>query len=296
VADNIKTPSIYLPKTLSDLIVEKGRNPDAVLFAGGTFLMTRPTSNDIISILGVPELQKVTHTDRFLEIGSAITIEQLLNTGSYLLSKSTFNAIESIGTTVIRSRATVGGALCSRSMRFSLSCILATIGAQAEIRTIQRKGFRGKRIKSIQNWYSVRKLYSPSGDFMFGNNIVMTRVRIPARDDAVQIFRFLEAPMKNPSQAVYFGFEYTPNQNGISQPTLCVAYPETGFFFSQDFNSGLSSLSMPAEKKAVDEQCRILREKLSEACPEITEVQKARTIRLFTSVIQEISQQFMTLV
>lgn len=296
MADNIKTPSIYLPKTLSEIITEKGKNPDAILFAGGTFLMTRPLENDIISILGVPELQKVTHTDRFLEIGSAVTIEQLLNTGSYLLSKSTFNAIESIGTTVIRSRATIGGALCTRGMRFSLSCILATIGAQVEIRTIQRRGFKGRRIKSIQNWYNVRKLYTPSGDFIFSNNVVMTKVRIPARDDAVQIFRFLESPMKNPSQAVYFGFEYTPNQNGITQPTMCVAYPDNGFFFSQDFNSGLSSLSMPAENNAVKEQCRILREKLSEACPEITEVQKARTIRLFTSVIQEISQQFMTLV
>jgi len=296
VADNIKTPSIYLPKTLSEIITEKGKNPDAILFAGGTFLMTRPLENDIISILGVPELQKVTHTDRFLEIGSAVTIEQLLNTGSYLLSKSTFNAIESIGTTVIRSRATIGGALCTREMRFSLSCILATIGAQAEIRTIQKRGFKGRRIKSIQNWYSIRKLYTSSGDFMFPNNVVMTKVRIPARDDAVQIFRFLESPMKNPSQAVYFGFEYTPSQNGITQPTMCVAYPDNGFFFSQDFNAGLSSLSMPAENKAVKEQCRILREKLYEACPEITEVQKARTIRLFTSVIQEISQQFMTLV
>ena len=296
MADNIKTPSIYLPKTLSEIITEKGNNPDAILFAGGTFLMTRPLENDIISILGVPELQKVTHTDRFLEIGSAVTIEQLLNTGSYLLSKSTFNAIESIGTTVIRSRATIGGALCTREMRFSLSCILATIGAQAEIRTIQKRGFKGRRIKSIQNWYSIRKLYTSSGDFMFPNNVVMTKVRIPARDDAVQIFRFLESPMKNPSQAVYFGFEYTPSQNGITQPTMCVAYPDNGFFFSQDFNAGLSSLSMPAENKAVKEQCRILREKLYEACPEITEVQKARTIRLFTSVIQEISQQFMTLV
>ena len=69
-----------------------------------------------------------------------------------------------------------------------------------------------------------------------------------------------------------------------------------GFFYSQDFNAGLSSITMPADKKTVDEQCRILREKLSEACPEITEVQKARPIRLYTSVIQEISQQFMTLV
>ncbi len=107
MADKIKTPSIYIPKTLNDIIMEKGRNPDAILFAGGTFLMTEPLENDIISILGVPELQKITHTDRFLEIGAVTTLEQLLNTGSYLLSKNTFNAIESIGTTIIRSRATV---------------------------------------------------------------------------------------------------------------------------------------------------------------------------------------------
>ena len=300
MADNVKTPSIYVPKTLGDLIADKGKNPSLVIFAGGTYIMSRPgiypegTGNDIISIMGIPELQKVTHTDRFIEVGAAVTLDQLLNTGSFLFSKDTFAAIENIGTSVIRSRATVGGSLCTQDMRFFLSVILTTIGAQAEIRLIQKKGFG--RVVTKQNWYPVRKLYSPSGEFLFKDDALLTKIRIPASENSVQVFRIVGSPMRKPSETVYFGLSYTPSQNGIVQPNLCIAYPRNGFYNNQDVNSNLSSLSMPADNNAIEEQKEALRQSLEEYCPDITDSQKNRTLRLFTHVLQDISQQFMTLV
>lgn len=303
MADNsIRTPSIYIPKSLNELINEKGRNPEAVLFAGGTYIMSRPhayprtDANDIISVNSIPELLKFTHTDRFLETGAAVTLENLLNTGSYLLSKNTFKAIENVGTSVIRAKATIGGSLCTKERRFAMSCILATIGSQVEVRVIQKSRLLKKRIKSSQSWIPVRKLYSSSGELLIGNNTIITRVRIPATDNAIQIFRFLGSPLREPDQCVCFGLSYTPIQNGLSQTSMCIAYPENGFFFSNEFNSGLSTLAMPADEQQIESQKNELKAKLEEHCPNITKIQKERTVRLFVSVIQEINQSFMTLV
>ena len=298
----IKTPSIYVPKSLNELISQKGHNPDAVLFAGGTYIMSRPDfypnsdGKDIISINNVPELLKVAHTDRYLETGASVTIEQLLNTGSYLLDTHTFKAIENLGTSVIRSKATIGGSLCTADMRSSMSCILATLGAQVEVRTIQKSRFITTRIKSSQNWIPVRKLYSPSGELQITENTILTKVRIPATDNAVQVFRFLGSPMRTPDECVYLGLQYTPSQNGLSQTSMCVSYPKNGFLFSNELNSGLSTLSMPANEKQLEMQKNELKAKLEEYCPDITRIQKERSLRLFAAVLQEISQSFMTLV
>lgn len=296
MADNIKAPAIHVPKSLADLIAEKGKNPALRIFAGGTYLMSRPlfytdgSGDDIISISQIPELTKVSQTDRYLEAGACVTIEQLLNSGSYLISKSAFNAIVSIGSSMIRSQATVGGALCTPDTRFFLSCILSTIGAQVEIRLISKRGLNGKKVSSSQMWIPVNKLYSPEGVFLYENKGILTKVRIPAKSSNVQIFRVLGNPMRETDSTVFFGLEYTPVQNGISHANLCLVFPKDGFFQNLDFSNQISALSFPANPQQISDMGKLLEDKLREFCPLITPIQKERARRLFYYVMYEIAQ------
>ncbi len=74
--EGIRSPAVHMPKTMSDLVSASTRFPNATFWAGGTYIMSRhdyyPTrdSNDIIYLAGVPELNRINRTDRFLEIGS----------------------------------------------------------------------------------------------------------------------------------------------------------------------------------------------------------------------------------
>jgi len=296
VADNIKAPSIHSPKSLADLVTEKGKDPSLRIFAGGSYIMSRPffytdgSGDDIISITQIPELTKISQTDRFLEAGACVTVEHLLNSGSYLMGKETFKAITSIASSMIRSQATIGGALCTPDTRFFLSCILSTIGAQVEIRLLSKRGFKGRKITSSQMWLPVSKLYNNEGVFLYENKAILTKVRIPAKTNNVHVFKTLGNPMRETDSTVFFGFEYTPVPNGISHPTLCLVFPKNGFFQNLDFSNQLSSLILPPNPQQIEDMAGILEKKLEENCPSATPIQKERSRRLFISTLYQISQ------
>ena len=220
--EGLRSPTVFTPKTVSEAIANKLRKPDARFWAGGTFIMSRPNyypnsnQKDIISLSDISDLSRIYHSDRYLEAGSMVTLQQLLTMGSFLFPKELYNAISGIGSTIIRNQATVGGALCSSDTRFSLSCIFATINAQAEIRMVSKS--------SVSRWIPVSKLYDRKGNFLFADN-------------AILISKTLDSPMQNPSEAVIFSLMYSLSQGNINTPSLCVAFPNSCFYMSQDFDN-----------------------------------------------------------
>ena len=80
-----------------------------------------PNQRDIISLAGITDLSRIYHADRYLEAGAMVTIQQLLTMGSFIFSKDLYNAINSIGSSVVRNQATLGGSLCTNDMRFTMS-------------------------------------------------------------------------------------------------------------------------------------------------------------------------------
>ncbi len=243
--EGLRSPTVFTPKTINEAIANKLRNPNARFWAGGTYIMSRPNfypnpnQRDIISLSGIQDLSRIYHADRYLEAGAMVTIQQLLTMGSFIFSKELFNAINSIGSSVIRNQATIGGSLCTSDTRFTMSCIMATLNAQAEIRMVSRS--------TTSRWVPVSKLYDRKGNFLFADNALLTKIRIPT-DSTMQyqfISRTLDSPMLNPSEAVIFGLQYTISQGVIATPNLCIALPNSCFYMSQDFDNLLSTLSFP---------------------------------------------------
>ena len=142
--EGLRSPTVFTPKTVSEAISNKLKNSDARFWAGGTYIMSRPNfypnpnQRDIIALSGIQDLSRIYHADRYLEAGAMVTIQQLLTMGSFIFSKELYNAINSIGSSVIRNQATLGGSLCTSDMRFTMSCVLSTLNAQAEIRMVSR--------------------------------------------------------------------------------------------------------------------------------------------------------------
>ena len=117
--EGLRSPTVFTPKTVSEAVANKYRNLSAIFWAGGTYIMSRPNfypnpnQRDIISLAGIQDLSRIYHADRYLEAGAMVTIQQLLTMGSFIFSKELNNAISSIGSSVIRNQATVGGSLCT---------------------------------------------------------------------------------------------------------------------------------------------------------------------------------------
>lgn len=287
----IKTPDVYYPKTLLDLLAVKAKNPQACLFAGGTYLMSNPlwypsdNPQDIVIMNQIPELNRVIHSDRYLEVGSLVTLNQLLSARASFLSKPVFKAIEKIASSVVRNQITVGGALCTPNSRYELPCILSVINAQAEIRLCDN--FRSAR------WIPVSKLYNVDGSLTFGNNTILTRVRIPVEDSQTQVFCTVGDPFHNPQYSVIFGMSYTVNQNNILSPSLTVVLPNGGFYNSPDFNTIIGNLRLPISLDFTLKLSKHLVSELANCCPAITDLQQERVKRIFQSVILGCNTSFL---
>ncbi len=292
--EGLRSPTVFTPKTVSEAISNKLKNPDARFWAGGTYIMSRPNfypnpnQRDIISLSGIQDLSRIYHADRYLEAGAMVTIQQLITMGSFMFSKELNNAINSIGSSVIRNQATIGGSLCTSDTRFTMSCILATLNAQAEIRMVSRS--------ATARWIPVSKLYDRKGNFLFADNALLTRVRIPTDTTAQLQFisRTLDSPMLNPSEAVIFGLQYTISQGSITTPNLCITLPNSCFYMSQDFDNLLSTLSFPITQ---DRTSRISKRLVADLKLSVRQnaspLQIERAARLLDVVLNEINTNYL---
>ena len=288
--EGLRSPTVFNPKTIGEAVAAKLKNPNACFWAGGTFIMSRPgfypnpSQRDIISLKGIVDLSKVYHSDRFVEVGSMVTTHQLSNMGGYLFSHELNDAILSIGSSVIRNQATVGGALCTSNMRFSLCCILATLNAQVELRMITKS--------APARWMPITKLYDRKGVFIYEGEALLTKVRIPTENKQFQVFRSIGLPMQKP-EAVVFGLQYSINQANIMLPSMCMVFPSSCFYMSQDFDNLLASINLPLTSDKIMKISKRLVSELKNASLNASALQLERASRLFESVLSEINTTFL---
>lgn len=291
-------PSVYNPKSLPEFLYDVSHNPDVQFLAGGTDLMRKtgfypnPEQKDIINLESVPDFSKVIHSERFVDVGPMVTLEQLLATGSFFLSDSLYQAIDRIGTTVVRNKATVGGALCSQNGRSSLACYLAAVGAQAEVRIIQKKV--KKYSNSSAKWIPISKLYEPDGSLIFSSDAFISKIRIPASDPhTIQIFKTVGSVYRNPSAAVSFAFVYSMNQRRIASPQLFISFPSGGFYYSTALNEEISGTVLPVNSNSREKLVDMMEKDLKEICPMASELQIEQSKRLFETVLIQANTNYL---
>lgn len=296
--EKLKTPLLIAPKNLNELMTTIAKYPNAQLFAGGTYIMSRmgyyPNSEqrDIISLANVPELMRVIHVDKYVELGSLVTIRQMLNSSSFIFSGSLNKAISEIATSVVRRQITVGGALCTSGVRFTLPCIFSTIDAQAEIKSVNRRSSRFST-KTLDRWVPVSKLYDNDGNYVFEGKGFLSRIRIPADQKPIQIFKTIGDPMHEPSSTVIMGLAYSISQDRMTVPSFCIVLPKGGFFCSQEFNNVLAKISFPMKTEAMVKISQDLDKALCDTCKGISEVQRERAKRLIINTLYEANTSYL---
>ncbi len=288
--EGLRSPTVFTPKTVSEAISIKLRNQNARYWAGGTYIMSRPdfypnpNQQDIISLAGIQDLSRIYHADRYLEAGAMVTIQQLLTMGSFIFSKELYNAISCIGSSVVRSQATIGGSLCTSDMRVSMSCVLATLNAQAEIRVVSRS--------APSRWIPVAKLYDRKGNFLYADNSLLTRIRIPTDNNNQSMFvsRTLDSPMLNPDESVLFGLQYSINQGNMTTPLLCIALPGSCFYL----DNLLATINFPITREKAQRISRKLASELKASVrPNTGQLQIERAVRLLESVLYDINTNYL---
>ena len=174
MSDNIETLNIFTPRTLADLLSLKRRKPEVTLFAGGTYILHNssdkypPLPSTVASIRHLEELKRIHRTERYIELGSCVTLAEILRIGGRTIPPILAHAIRAVASPPVRSLATLGGNICARDKRLSLFPVLLVLDARLELR--EHGGSR---------WVPIARMAESDGELIISSTEVLTRVRIP---------------------------------------------------------------------------------------------------------------------
>ncbi len=131
-----RPPVIYSPSTINDLLRILNLNKDALIYAGGTWTLDNQEGDilnmqiSVINIMAIEELKKISKTDRFLEIGSTVTINKILELGKTILPEVFNTALKLVGSPQKRNMITIGGNICISDKKMDIFPLLHLLDTQ----------------------------------------------------------------------------------------------------------------------------------------------------------------------
>jgi len=164
---------VITPTSFQELFSAWNRFPDAVLHAGGTNLFRKQDKNILylppvfLSLDKIEELQKITRTEQYLEIGSMVKLNRLIKLGK-IVPEVLCLCLKKIAGVQLRNIATIGGNICGSLSWQDLSAPLTALDAQYEFRSAT----------NATRWVSAARFHSEENTVMEKQEL-LTRIRLP---------------------------------------------------------------------------------------------------------------------
>jgi CO/xanthine dehydrogenase FAD-binding subunit len=179
---------VFFPGSFPELFTIWARFPEAVPFAGGVEIIRNQGTahlvlpRTILSLDKIEELGRITRTERYLEIGAMVKLNDIARMGK-IVPEALTRCIEGIAGPQLRNLATIGGNLCVGSRRMDITAPLAALDAVYELRNLQ-----------TARWVSASRFSSPPGPPAIGPQELLTRIRIPLEQWAYTAYRKFGSP------------------------------------------------------------------------------------------------------
>jgi len=164
---------VFAPATLAELFASWARYPDAVPYAGGTDIVRDQGGRvfklppNILALSQIEELRRIGRTERYLEIGAAATLAEVLALGK-IIPEALARAIAEIASPQVRNLATLGGNACCPTRRLDTFAPLVALDARFELRTT-----------SAARWVAAGRFAPGPGAPLLMKGELLTRIRIP---------------------------------------------------------------------------------------------------------------------
>lgn len=287
--EDLRSSTVFSPQTMGELVNYKLRNPGSVFWAGGTYIMARerdyPSKDpiDIISLDRMEELKRIVRNDTSVEFGSMVTLQAVSLIAKSFFSCEICDALSCIGTQLIRRQATIGGALCTPSIKTSFATIMSTLDASAECRTI------GKR--SLLKWIPVEKLFDTAGALAISPSTLITRLHVNECRDSVFYFKQTGSPMTRAEEAVVFAIRCKIIQNAIVETRACFCFPLEGIHSSALIQSSLTGIVLPMNPVRIIKLTDSLVNEIRSEHPGIRPIQIEQASRMFESFLYDLNSQ-----
>ncbi|MDR1074217.1 MAG: FAD binding domain-containing protein [Treponema sp.] len=163
----------FFPASFGELFSAWSKFPDAAPFAGGTEIMRRQGGRcpclprNILCLDKLADLRRVTRTERYLELGAMVTLNEIIRLGK-AVPEVFIRCLELIAGSQVRNIATIGGNLCYKVKRLDASAPLIGLDALYEL-----------RCASSARWIAASRFSSLSESLALNEQELLTRIRIP---------------------------------------------------------------------------------------------------------------------
>lgn len=186
------------------------------------------------STFGYKELSQIEKHERYIDVGSAVTLSELLALGQKHMPQILYDALLSIANPIIRNMATIGGNICAENYKYTLFAPLLALDSKLEFRNQTET-----QIISLNNFTSVPK------DF------ALTRVRIANHDADLSVFRRIGPEHIITQQSASFAFIATTGKNCIENIRL--AFAGNFVFRNKEFEDSLIGRRLPLTRKDIEQ-------------------------------------------
>lgn len=286
----IRSPAIHRPKTLNDLSAISSRFPNAIFWAGGTYIMSRPNyypnkeSSDIISLAEITELKRINRTDRYLEVGAMVTLDQLLLVGRQILPDPLTATLQAMGTKIVRKQATIGGTLCTKALRLALSGSLAVLDTEVEIRTFDS-------FRSGSRWINIAKLYNQQGRLLLEKNELVSRIRIGFEEENFTFFHTVGKPITSPHECASLALVSSFNQSIVTDFRFYCTLPYGGFHKFPHIEVLVKGETLPFSPQQISRFANMVSEALESTQIAMKLIQRERLKRFFEIALHQLNTQ-----
>ena len=240
--------TVFFAKNISDLLYQIKTTKDLEMVGGCTRVEEIP--NKYLSVRKVEELSKIERHERYIDVGSGVTLSQLLALGENHLPKVLYDAILSVANPNVRNLATIGGNILETNQKLTLFAPLLALDTRLDF-----ESSNDKTSIMLQNFKSI-----PEG-------FILKNIHIPLIDGDISIFRRTGPEHSIDETSASFAFIAETEKNTIAKISLAFAGPFP--FRSKDFENPLLGLRLPLSKSTVKEIQESARKKFNESSRDI---------------------------
>ena len=146
--------SYHRPRTVEEAVsILERYQGEARVLAGGTDLLVdlrarARTPSHLVDIKGIPKLRRIVYLDNAVEVGSAVTLAEILKDEGMRPYQPLYKAVGMIADRIIRFRATLAGNICNASPAADSAPALMVMGAEVNV-----VGPRGRRTVNILGFF-----------------------------------------------------------------------------------------------------------------------------------------------
>lgn len=292
--EGLSSPNIYSVKSMPEYSATIQSHPDATLWAGGSFILAQPDSypsrknnEDIIYLGEMEELKRTQRNDRLLEFGAMVSLNAIANSNKSALPRLLEDNIISIGSSLITSRATIGGSICTKSTTTSIPGTLIALNANIELKYAKKKRLHSK-------WLPLSRALDKNGKISLPPKSLVSRIRIAINNLEIQKFFSIGSLMKDPENSVVVAFASDWNQDSLINPRLVITFPLYGICYSRDIDTIFSSLRFPLDEEEYSSLEAIVFTFIDATFSSISELQRARVQGILDDIVNYLNNKTLT--